>query len=138
MVTRIVNAPFWQSWGLLIARLIITVVFLMAAAFKFMGIDMTAAEIASVGIPFALPLAWLAAVLELSIAVSFLTGRYLREAALVSIVYIIFLAVTFHGPSLWTGNQAEFGFFVDHFTFVAGFLFMLAHGPGRLSLGRSN
>lgn len=37
----------------------------------------------------------------------------------------------------------EFGFFVDHFTFVAGLLFAAVHGPGRIlavktgSIGRA-
>jgi uncharacterized membrane protein YphA (DoxX/SURF4 family) len=39
---------------------------------------------------------------------------------------------SFHGPSTWAANQAEFGFFVDHFTFLAGLLYAAAHGPGRL------
>ena len=30
----------------------------------------------------------------------------------------------------WAGNQMEFGFFVDHFTFIAGLLFAAVHGPG--------
>jgi uncharacterized membrane protein YphA (DoxX/SURF4 family) len=45
---------------------------------------------------------------------------------------VIFLALAFHGPSHWAASQAEFGFFVDHFTFVAGLLFAAAHGPGRV------
>ena len=35
-----------------------------------------------------------------------------------------------HGPSHWAKNQDEFGFFVDHFTFLAGLLFAAVHGPG--------
>jgi uncharacterized membrane protein YphA (DoxX/SURF4 family) len=42
----------------------------------------------------------------------------------------LFLGFAFHGPSHWAGNQMEFGFFVDHFTFVAGLLFAAVHGPG--------
>jgi uncharacterized membrane protein YphA (DoxX/SURF4 family) len=45
---------------------------------------------------------------------------------------VLFLGFAFHGPSHWTGNQTEFGFFVDHFTFMAGLLFAAAHGPGRV------
>ena len=38
----------------------------------------------------------------------------------------------------WSGNQVEFGFFVDHFTFIAGLLFAAVHGPGeRLALQAS-
>jgi putative oxidoreductase len=44
----------------------------------------------------------------------------------------------FHGPSHWAGNQAEFGFFIDHFTFIAGLLFAAVHGPGdTLAMRRS-
>ena len=39
-------------------------------------------------------------------------------------------AFAFHGPSHWEANQMEFGFFVDHFTFLAGLLFAAVHGPG--------
>jgi putative oxidoreductase len=36
------------------------------------------------------------------------------------------------GPPHWQQNQAEFGFFVDHFTFFAGLLFAAVTGPGRV------
>jgi putative oxidoreductase len=54
------------------------------------------------------------------------------EAALLAAAYVLFLGFAFHGPSHWAGNQTEFGFFVDHFTFVAGLLFAAAHGPGQV------
>ncbi len=44
---------------------------------------------------------------------------------------MIFLAFAFHGPAHWEENEAEFGFFIDHFTFFAGLLFAAVHGPGR-------
>jgi uncharacterized membrane protein YphA (DoxX/SURF4 family) len=44
--------------------------------------------------------------------------------------YVLFLGFAFHGPSHWAGNQTEFGFFVDHFTFFAGLLYAAAFGPG--------
>ena len=47
---------------------------------------------------------------------------------------MIFLAFSFHGPAHWEGNQAEFGFFVDHFSFLAGLLFAAAYGPGRWAM----
>jgi uncharacterized membrane protein YphA (DoxX/SURF4 family) len=61
---------------------------------------------------------------------AFLTGAFFSEAALLAGAYVIFLAFAFHGPSRWEGNQAEFGFFVDHFTFLAGLLYAAVHGPG--------
>ncbi|MBN9066636.1 MAG: DoxX family protein [Rhizobiales bacterium] len=127
-----------RTIAILVARLIFAAVFLMAAAFKFAGMAETAGYIAAAGFPFALPLAWIAAIFEVALVLAFLTGAYFSEAALLAGVYVIFLAFSFHGPSHWQGNQNEFGFFVDHFTFLAGLLFAALHGPGSvLALHRS-
>jgi putative oxidoreductase len=122
----------WQSVAILIARLIFAAVFLMAAAFKFMGMAQTAQFIASAGFPIPSLLAWAAAIFETGLVVCFLTGAFFTEAALLAAVYVIFLAFAFHGPSHWQGSQAEFGFFVDHFTFFAGLLYAAVKGPGRI------
>lgn len=124
-----------RTVAILIARLIFAGVFAMAATFKFAGMADTAAYISAAGFPFAMPLAWLAAFFEVGLVLAFLTGAYFSEAALLAGAYVIFLAFAFHGPSRWQGSQAEFGFFVDHFTFLAGLLFAAVHGPGeRLAL----
>jgi len=124
-----------KTAAILLARLIFAGVFAMAAAFKFAGMETTAAYIASAGFPFPLLLAWLAAFFEVALMIAFLTGAFFSEAALLAAVYVIFLGFAFHGPSRWSGNEAEFGFFVDHFTFMAGLLFAAVHGPGeRLAL----
>jgi uncharacterized membrane protein YphA (DoxX/SURF4 family) len=117
--------------AILAARLIYAGVFLMAATFKFVSISATASEIAGAGFPLPVLLAWVAAFFEISLVLCFLTGAYFREAAILAAAYVVFLAFVFHGPSRWPANQAEFGFFVDHFTFLAGLLFAAVHGPGR-------
>lgn len=119
-----------KTIAILVARLIFAAIFAMAAAFKFAGMPETAGYIAAAGFPFPLLLAWLAAIFEIALVLAFLTGAFFSEAALLAGVYVIFLAFAFHGPSHWEGNQAEFGFFVDHFTFLAGLLFAAVHGPG--------
>jgi uncharacterized membrane protein YphA (DoxX/SURF4 family) len=118
--------------AIIIARLIFAGVFIMAASFKFLGMNDTAGYIASAGFPFPLFLAWVAAIFESVLAICLLTGAFFSEAALLAAAYILFLAFAFHGPSHWEGNQAEFGFFVDHFTFIAGLLFAAVKGPGRV------
>ena len=120
----------WTTAAILIGRLIFAAVFLMALAFKIMDIDGTAAYIDAAGFPAAKLLAWLAALFELALTVCLLTGAFFAEAALLAAAYVLFLAFAFHGPSHWSGNQVEFGFFVDHFTFIAGLLFAAAYGPG--------
>jgi putative oxidoreductase len=126
------NRAGWATAAVLIGRLIFALVFIMAVSFKFMDINGTAGYIAAAGFPLSKLLAWLAALFELALIASFLTGAYFSEAALLAAAYVLFLGFAFHGPSHWAGNQAEFGFFVDHFTFLAGLLFAAAHGPGRV------
>jgi uncharacterized membrane protein YphA (DoxX/SURF4 family) len=131
MTTEITRAG-WTTPAILAGRLIFALVFIMAVSFKLMDINATAAYIASGGFPSPQLLAWLAVLLELALVASFLTGAYFSEAALVAAAYVVFLGFAFHGPSHWAGNQTEIGFFVDHFTFMAGLLFAAAHGPGRV------
>src|ERR1700730_2565128 len=122
----------WKTVAILVGRLIFAAIFVMAATFKFMNMDGTASYITSAGLPFPLLLAWLAALFECALILCFLTGAYFSEAALLAAAYVLFLGFSFHGPARWAGNEAEFGFFVDHFTFVAGLLFAAAHGPGHV------
>lgn len=134
-MTTNLHTPAWATVAVLVGRLIFAAVFLMALAFKVMDIDGTATYIASAGFPVPKVLAWLAALFELALAVGLLSDAFFSEAALLAAAYVLFLALAFHGPSHWSGSQAEFGFFVDHFTFIAGLLFAAAHGPGaRLAL----
>lgn len=119
-----------KTAAILIARLIFAGLFAMAATFKFAGMQGTADYIAAAGFPFPLLLAWLAAFFEVALVLAFLTGAFFSEAALLAGAYVIFLAFAFHGPSHWEGNESEFGFFVDHFTFLAGLLFAAVYGPG--------
>jgi len=131
MMSTQANRPGWTA-AILVGRLIFAAVFIMAVSFKLTDINGTADYIASAGFPLPKVLAWLAALLELVLIACFLTGAYFSEAALAALVYVLFLAFAFHGPSRWAGNQDEFGFFVDHFTFAAGLLFAAAHGPGQI------
>jgi putative oxidoreductase len=119
-----------KTTAILLARLIFAFVFGMAAFFKFVGMNATAGYIAAAGFPMPLALAWLAALFETGLVVAFLTGLFFSEAAVLAALYVLFLAFAFHGPSHWSGNQTEFGFFVDHFSFIAGLLFAAVHGPG--------
>ena len=127
----------WQTTALLVARLIFAAVFAMATIFKFAGMADTASYIAAAGFPFPLFLAWVAAIFEVALVICFLTGAYFTEGALLAAVYVVFLGFAFHGPSHWQGNQAEFGFFVNHFTFLAGLLLAAVHGPGEVAVHRS-
>jgi uncharacterized membrane protein YphA (DoxX/SURF4 family) len=128
-----------RTIAILLARLIFAAAFLMAATFKFCGMGATADYIAGAGFPLPLVLAWVAAFFEVGLGLALLTGALFSEAALLAGAYVIFLAFSFHGPARWAGpgesGETEFGFFFDHWVFLAGLLFAAVHGPGeRLAL----
>ena len=125
-----------RTTAILIARLIFAGVFIMSATFKVLGMGATVGYVAAVGFPFPLFLAWVAAFFEAALAVALLTGAFFSEAAILAAAYVLFLGLVFHGPSHWSGNQMEIGFFVDHFTFIAGLLFAAVNGPGDTLAGR--
>jgi uncharacterized membrane protein YphA (DoxX/SURF4 family) len=83
-----------RTAAILIARLIFGLVFVQAAAFKFVfvGMDATAGEIAGAGFPVPHLLAWVAGFFEIALALAFLTGLFFTEAAVVAIAYVLFLA----------------------------------------------
>ncbi|MDU0310509.1 DoxX family protein [Rhizobium sp. 10PS4] len=126
-----------RAIAIIVARIIFSFVFFMAAGFKFADIGATAGYITAAGFPMATFLTWVAAFFEIALALAFISGAFFTEASLLAAVYVIFLAFAFHGPSHWKQNQAEFGFFIDHFTFLAGLLFAAVHGPERWALQHS-
>jgi putative oxidoreductase len=129
--------PNLQDFAVILARLILALVFLMAFVFKVIGFGMIAEAIRMAGFPFPMVLAVLAALFELALVVSLLTGVYFSELMLAGFVYVVFLAFAFHGPSHWTDAKGlEFGAFVSHFPFAAAMLFAVGHGPGRRFVAR--
>ena len=122
----------WAPIAALLARLIFAAVFAMAAILKFANPGATAHFIAAAGFPLASVLTWVAALFETALVICLLTGAVFSTAAFAAAAYVLFLGFSFHGPAHWAGNQAEFGFFVDHFTFLAGLLFAACYGPGTL------
>ena len=128
---QIMQQSGWKTGALLVARLIVAAMFSMGFVFKFADINATAGYIAMAGFPFATLLAWVAAFFELALVLSFLSGAYFHEAALLAVVYVVFLGFAFHGPSHWTDDAGlNFGAFVSHFPFAAGLLFAAVNGPG--------
>lgn len=118
-----------ETSTILVARLMFGGAFLVAAFMKFADVNATAGYIASIGFPFPLFFAWVAAFVELGLALAFITGAFFTDAAVLAAAYVIFLTIAFHGPSGWNDPMA-FGLFINHLTFIAGLLFAAVHGPG--------
>ena len=83
------------TMAILIARLIFGGAFLLATMMKFSGMDDTAAAINSIGFPFPLFFAWIAAFFELGLVLAFLSGAFFREAAGFAAAYVLFLGFAF-------------------------------------------
>src|SRR5262249_23486402 len=122
--------PMIRTVLVIVARLIFAAVFAIGVWFKFTDMEATAGYIASAGFPIPLVLAWLAALFETALLVPILSGSFFSGAALLAPAYVFFLAFVFHGPAHWQPDQIEFGFFVNHFTFIAALFFAAVHGPG--------
>ena len=139
-MTAETSEPTWKSVATLVGRIVLAAIFAMGAFFKFADIGATAGYIASVGFPFSLFLAWCAAIFEAALVISFLTGLYMSEMALLGTLYVVFLGFAFHMSGWSMGDeigQLRFGAFVSHFPFAAGLLFAAAHGPDRWAIRRS-
>jgi uncharacterized membrane protein YphA (DoxX/SURF4 family) len=127
-----------RSIALLAARLMFGGVFLFAASMKLSGIPETAGYIASIGFPAPTFFAWVAAIFEILLGLSLISGALFVEGAVLAAIYVAFLTAAFHGPGRWQDNPMEFGLFLNHLTFIAGLIFAAAHGPGdRFVVGRT-
>jgi uncharacterized membrane protein YphA (DoxX/SURF4 family) len=127
---KILKHAFWDTHALLVARVLMGALFIISGIQKFQNIDGTAGYIGSVGLPAAVLLAWLAAIFEVVLGAAIVLGEYFRAAALLLAVFVLILAIIFHGPSSW-GQAMQQTMFLKDLAIAAGLLFMAAHGEGR-------
>ena len=119
------------SVTLLVARVLLSVMFIMAGLQKFGGIEGTAGYISSVGLPASTLLAWLAAIFETLVGLAILVGFQTRASALLLALFCVFTALVFHGNF---GDQMQMLFFMKNVTIAGGFLALAAHGAGAYSV----
>ena len=84
---------------LLVARVLLSAIFIAAGVEKFGNIAGTAGYIASVGLPAPTALAWLSGIFETVTGIAILVGFMTRYAAWALAAFCVFTAVMFHsGP----------------------------------------
>jgi len=121
---------------LLVARLLLSVMFIMAGLQKFGDIAGTAGYIGSVGLPAGTALAWLAAIFETLAGIAILVGFQTKIAALLLAAFCVFAGVVFHYVP---ADQMQMILFMKNLTIAGGFLSLFVAGPGAISLdARSN
>ena len=70
MTTATTGRARLAAVAILVGRLIFAAIFIMAVSFKLMDINATAGYIAAAGFPLSTLLAWLAAALEIALAIA--------------------------------------------------------------------
>lgn len=120
----------------LIARVLLTVMFITSGWGKITGFDGTVGYIASKGMPLPQLMAIGAIVVELGAGLLLLVGYRARLAALAIFLFLIPATLIFHPywavpPEQAMAQQINF---MKNVTIMGGMLMVLAFGAGRLSL----
>ena len=117
---------------LLAGRILMAFIFIMAGFGKLAGgIEGTAGYIASVGLPAATLLAWLAAIFELVAGILILVGFMTRQTAWALAAFCVFTGFVFH---FQPADQAQFISFMKNLAMAGGFLFLTVTGAGSISV----
>ena len=119
-----------ETYGTLLARILVGGMFLFAGVTKVMGIDTTASMIDGAGLPLAMLLAWVVAVFEIVAGAALIVGYRFKDAALALAIFTILASFVFHGPSTWE-QAPQMLFFMKNMGIVAALLYMAAYGPGK-------
>jgi putative oxidoreductase len=126
------NALFEKSapWSDLIGRFLIALIFITSGWSKIGGFAATQGYMESMGVPgVLLPLVILT---ELGGGVLIVLGLFTRYAALALAGFSILSGILFHGGA----DQMQQILFMKNLAMAGGFLFLVAHGAGRISLDR--
>lgn len=125
-----------NSFGPLIARALIALIFIASGASKIAGFDQTVGYIASKGLPFASLGAIAAIVVELGGGILLVIGYKARWAALAMFVFTLAAAFIFH--NFWAASAAEAQNQMIHFmkniSMAGGLLMVVLHGSGVRSI----
>lgn len=122
----------------LVARILLSIMFITSGFGKIPGFEGTAGYIASKGLPMPQLLAIGAIVVELGGGLLLLVGYKARWAALAIFLFLIPTLLFFHNfwtfpPDQYQTQQVQF---MKNITIMGGMLMVWAFGPGRLALER--
>ena len=120
----------------LIARIVMSVMFITSGIGKIVGFGPTVEHIADKGVPLPEIAAVIAILIELGGGLAVLFGWKTRWAALAYVAFLIVITPIFH--NFWTmegpARMANNINFMKNLTILGGFLLLYAFGPGKYSL----
>jgi putative oxidoreductase len=127
-----------RDFAALVARILLSGMFIYSGFGKVMGFAGTAGYIASMGLPLPEVMTAGAIAAELGGGLLLLLGLKARWAALALFLFLIPATLIFHkfwgvAPDLARNQQIHF---LKNVTIMGGMLMVWAFGPGRLSLDR--
>ena len=130
------DASYLMDYGDLFARFCLSFVFLWSGILKALHPAAGKAEVAALGLPDAGLFLWLTVACQIAGGLMVLLGFWARLGALALLGFTIMATLLAHGTRGLTGDkrqQQETTTF-EHLAIVGGFLFIVIHGAGRLSV----
>jgi putative oxidoreductase len=119
-----------------VGRFLLALVFVLAGFAKIWGLDGTAAQMASHGIPLPNLLVYGVVALEFGGGLLLMFGLFTRPIALIFALYLLTLALVFH--NYWAMPEAQMHAqqiaFMEHLAMLGGMLYVFAFGAGAYSL----
>ena len=119
----------YSSYAMPAGRILIAIIFIAAGFGKFVDPATSQGYMAGFGIPTFL--LWPAAILELVGGIMLVVGFQTRITALLLAGFSVLSAIIFHSNF---SNPAEMISFMKNLAIAGGLLFLIHHGPGRLSV----
>ena len=117
--------------ALLVGRILIGVLFIMAAYAKFKGLTGSTGYFTKLGIPAPTVMAPLVATFELAVGLFILVGFKTRFAALATAVFVVAAALIAHTNF---AEQNQFNHFLKNLAIAGGCLALFVSGPGSFSV----
>jgi len=127
-----------DRFGPLAGRILLSIIFILAGYGKITGFSGTVNYMASHGLPFPELLLPFVILIELGGGLMLLVGWKARIAALALFLFTIPATLVFH--AFWSVDPAEAQLqrimFLKNLAIMGGMLYVMAYGPGPLSLDK--
>ncbi len=128
------NCNAIARFGPLLGRILLSIIFIKGGWGKIGGFEGYAAGMADKGLPFSELLLVLTILIELGGGLLILIGWQARWAALAIFLFIIPVTIIYH--PFWA-DPGEVNAFFKNLAIMGGMAYIVSHGSGPFSLGKS-